>query len=379
MPAAKVNRSQITDAGLEELIGLTSLRHLGLRASRVTDQGLNDCLPDLQNVESLDLAYMDISDRALSGLSMLSSLTELNLRHTGISADGIVSLAEKHWQNLERLNVANTAIADSTLVELPEIFQPTHLNMKDTAVTDAGIRQLSDHRRLESLVLSCCEVSDDGVRSLEELPALKWLNLKSTSVTDDSFVWLSDTKLEHLGLSITQITDAGMPTVADFANLKSLDLTDTKVGNRGMRFLKDASDIETLYLEDSNVTGEGLSALAELPNLKTLSLSPRFQGDAMKSLCQLVKLRHLGIFDRTQVVDALQDRESLKTLLLAEPGDIAKGLKQLTGLRWLLILTKEPDIELLRSYREAVPACSVRFFTKADKARETFRAIARNF
>ena len=378
MQAADVIRSQITNDGLGELTGLTSLSYLGVRASQITDEGLNEYLPEMKVLSNLDLSYLDISDEALNGLSALSQLTKLNLEHTGISADGVVSLTETHWQNLKRLNVANTAINNNALAKFPEIFQPISLNVKDTAVTDAGIEYFSDLRELEYLVLSECDVSDDGVRILEYLDKLKRLNLRSTKVTDDCLVWLSSTNLERLELRNTNVTDAGMPTIADFPKLRSLDLTMTAVSNRGIRFFQEASHLDTLYLERSKVTGDGLHALKALPNLRALSVSPKDPGgDAMKSLLQLQTLQHLAIFDNTPVTGLLPGLRLLKSLLIVEPDEtILKDLRVLQNLRWLLILTEQPNVELLNKYRDALPSCSIRFYLYENTARRDFRSLA---
>jgi Leucine-rich repeat (LRR) protein len=86
-----VNRTQITDAGLEHLKGLTSLTTLGLRGPQITDAGLEH----LKGLTSLTTLYLDgpqITDAGLEHLKRLTSLTTLDLRSTQITDAGLAEI-----------------------------------------------------------------------------------------------------------------------------------------------------------------------------------------------------------------------------------------------------------------------------------------------
>lgn len=376
MPAAQVTRNLITDAALEYLTELPSLHRLSLQATRVTDSGLEAWLPELQQLSSLDLSFLDISDAGLDSLSCLKWIEKLNLRHTAVSSAAVVDLVQEKGHSLKWLNLSNTPVHDVTLAEFPGVFNPQNLNLADTAVTDAGLRHLALLNELESLSLSLCDISDDGIRSLAASPGLRVLELFNTRVSDDSLVWLSDSGLQHLGLALTQVSDSGMPTVCDFEKLNSLDLAQTQVSTRGARFLGAAENLQSLYLEDSDVSGEGLKFLTNLP-LRTLSMTARYTNTEMYRLAQFHELRHLAVLDHTSIRDVVKRLTKLKTLLLVEPGDILRELSCLRELRFLLLVEQNPDFERRVALRDALPWCSVRFYRTRQKAIRYFRHMSR--
>ena len=151
------------------------------------------------------------------------------------------------------------------------------------------------------------------------------------------------------------------------------------MSNRGLSLLGDAANIDTLYLEHSQVDADGIPALEQLPKLKTLSLTPKRHSVALVALRNLNELQHLAIFDSTEVTVFLRHLPKLKSLLLREPGEIATELAALKTLRWLIVLTKEPNPQRLRAYRRAAPSCNVRSYTSVTEARRAFRRLAENF
>lgn len=95
--------SQITGLAFPILTRLTSLSSLNLSDSKITDAALV-CLIPLTNLQSLDLSYTTtITDEAVASLSLLKSLTELNLDNWSVilSAERLFSLTS--LQHLESL------------------------------------------------------------------------------------------------------------------------------------------------------------------------------------------------------------------------------------------------------------------------------------
>jgi hypothetical protein len=68
------------------------------------------------------------------------------------------------------------------------------------------------------------------------------------------------------------ITDVGMPAIAQMTGLRSLDLSHTMLEDVGLEHLPALSDLEELYLGGDMITGINLNFLKLLPKLKKLSL-----------------------------------------------------------------------------------------------------------
>jgi len=107
--------TQVTDAGLVHLKGLTKLQQLDLLDTQVTDAGLVH-LKGLTKLKLLGLSRTQVSD---AGLVHLNGLT-----------------------NLEVLALENTQVTDAGLVHLKGLTKLGLLDLSDTQVTDAGVAEL---------------------------------------------------------------------------------------------------------------------------------------------------------------------------------------------------------------------------------------------
>jgi hypothetical protein len=82
----------LTDAGVKELVALTSLTWLDLHARNVTDAGFNE-LGALKNLTQLHLNRAKITDAGLKGIVTLPKLAQLTLSYTSITDAGLSELA----------------------------------------------------------------------------------------------------------------------------------------------------------------------------------------------------------------------------------------------------------------------------------------------
>ena len=89
----------LTDAGLAQIKGMTTLTRLHLEQTKVTDKGLAN-LKGLVNLEYLNLYGTEITDRGLEELAGLSKLKSLYLWQTKATEGGVGKL-KKALPNLE--------------------------------------------------------------------------------------------------------------------------------------------------------------------------------------------------------------------------------------------------------------------------------------
>ena len=120
--------SEVSDAGLKHLRGMTQLKSLSLYGDGdVTDAGLDD-LKGLTQLQKLKLGYTQITD---AGLPKLAGLTEL-----------------------QSLDLSSTRVTDAGLTHLTGLTQLHSLDLSFTHVTDQGIRHLQK-------ALPKCEIKAD--------------------------------------------------------------------------------------------------------------------------------------------------------------------------------------------------------------------------
>lgn len=91
-------------------------------------------------IESLDLARTQISDAGLKALSGMSALRELHLENTGISDAALDHVAG--LKNLEYLNVYGTKVSDAGLLKLAGLSKLKSLYVWQSKVTDKGVTAL---------------------------------------------------------------------------------------------------------------------------------------------------------------------------------------------------------------------------------------------
>jgi hypothetical protein len=111
-----LNRTPLTDKGLEPLCGLAGLKVLDLRGARhLTDAGLGH-LKGLDRLEILYLSYTKVGDAGLAHLKGLKRLLRLELVGTGVTDAGL-----EHLHGLDKL---------------------VYVEIDRTAVTPAGVQNL---------------------------------------------------------------------------------------------------------------------------------------------------------------------------------------------------------------------------------------------
>ena len=86
---------QITDAGLKNIAGMTSLTKLSLDGTNITDAGLKH-LADMQKLQVLVLSDTKVTDEGMKELTKLKSLQQVNVINTKVTSDGETIL--KRWK-----------------------------------------------------------------------------------------------------------------------------------------------------------------------------------------------------------------------------------------------------------------------------------------
>lgn len=111
--------SNVTDAGLSQLQGMTDLEQLSLMNTQITDAGLTH-LKGLNRLKSLHLSNAQITDAGLRHLNGLTTLKFLSLDNTQITDAGLTHL--KGLVRLEYLDLGSNQITDADVVRLEREF-----------------------------------------------------------------------------------------------------------------------------------------------------------------------------------------------------------------------------------------------------------------
>ncbi len=129
------------DADCQKLAKLADLVHLDLGKCQITDAGL-DHLVGLTQLESLTIEdNQSITDAGIAKLATLTKLNSLNVGTTKIT-DKSLEIAGK-LPALEKLSIAHAAdITDAGLSNLDGLKNLKEVWLPGTAVTPAGVKKL---------------------------------------------------------------------------------------------------------------------------------------------------------------------------------------------------------------------------------------------
>ena len=102
-----------------------------------------------------------------------TSIRHLVINATSVSEDAMVATLPK-MVNLKKLNLSETAITDNGIHAITQLQELEYLNLFGTEVTDAGIAKLKTLTQLRKLYLWDSKATQAGVDALQkELPSLE--------------------------------------------------------------------------------------------------------------------------------------------------------------------------------------------------------------
>ncbi len=170
-----MERTHITNRGLEVLGKLPNLYLLRLSGTVITDEGLKP-LAAAPKLGWLELEDTAITDKGLAHIGQMKQLHTLYLRGTKISNDGLTQL--RNLSNLRALALDRTAITDEGLValaEFPGLQGIEHLYLSQTRVADAGMKYLDSLANLRGVALDGTRVTKAMVAKIKARPTVYWI------------------------------------------------------------------------------------------------------------------------------------------------------------------------------------------------------------
>ena len=225
--------TSVGDAGLAQLIGL-ELQSLSLDSTQVTDEGLSH-VAKIQSLEGVSLSNTQVTDAGLAGLQQIPRLKGLGLDSTQVTDEGLSHLTQ--FKRLEGLSLCNTPI------------------------TDGGLARLQQMPCLRNLTLGGPRISDATVALVGQLRGLRYLSLRDTRITDAAIKHLKTLPLNFLLLDSIQVSDAGLPALAQLGSLEWLHLSNMQITDAGLQQLKGMAKLRELHLRGTRVTAAGAAVL----------------------------------------------------------------------------------------------------------------------
>ena len=388
--------NQMTDEILADVARVDGIVGLRLNGSRgVTDEGLRQ-LAGMTTLKRLDISGTSITDRGLEALRHLPALENLSLAGTAISDAGARELA--HCHALVRLDLGWTRTGDGAIRALAGKRALTHLT-SGVGVTDAGIPLLHELPVFKSwqggdvwngLTSYDSEpnhlnirgpFTDHGMQQMRGLDGLAGLNI------DDSHLGITAAALAPL-VSLPNLTwlgvdakDDWMPYIAQMPALRFLGIQDTVAGDDGFVALGRSQTIERIWgRRCHNLRSRGFRALAHMPRLRGLSVSCLNVDDSaiatLPTFPSLIELMPMDIPDAGyRHIGKCERLESLVLMYCRDTTDAAT--EHITGLRnlksyfnsYTTITDRTPELLSTMDSLEGITFDTCHYLTNAGVAR----------
>ena len=204
---------QITDQGMSAIRDWKHLRHLNLRGTRISN-GAMAIIGTLPELESVDVAYTQITAVGLDALSSLTRLKDLSLSilggfrgSSGKTNDAALEILRllPTLQTLDlggphsgaggKLGHATAPMSSSLPTAVSQLKDLRVLKLTYSEIDANGLQILSALPNLQKLLLNESEYVDDkAVAQLAQYPSLKYVDVQGTKVTQAGVTALQKAK-----------------------------------------------------------------------------------------------------------------------------------------------------------------------------------------
>lgn len=301
-------------------------------------------LTEVKTLKRLDLSLTYVSDRGVERVKRLEQLEDLNLYAAEFITDAALAFLRGH-RRLETLNLRGTDVTDTSLAYIAALPSLKALDISFTQITDVGLEHLAPLARLEDLNLGGNKISGVGLHVLKLLPNLKRLSFYGIQRRNAGWCWapvVTDLELDTIALlagledlNVGLGVGLGAPRPSDLGpadgEAECRIAGGTRITDLGLSKLAKLKKLRRLDLSGAAVTSAGLRTLAQLPDLERLNLwnVKGIDDSAAGHLAALSKLAILDLSD-TAVSDDMLGRlgklPALKRLYVSETNVTAAGV-----------------------------------------------------
>ncbi len=298
----------------------------------------------IKTLKRLDLSLTYVSDRGVERLKALDQLEDLNLSSAEFITDAAVAFLRGHRQ-LKALNLRGTDVTDTSLTYVAELPQLKSLDIAFTQITDVGLEHLASLAQLEELDLGGDKISGVGLHVLKLLPKLRKLSFYGIQRRNAGWCWapvVTDLELDtiallggleelNVGFGValgtsrpddlgaadgeaecriaggTRVTDLGLSKLASLKKLRHLDVSGAAITANGVRTIAAFRELRRLSVWNVKAIDDAAAApLETLANLTSLDLSNTQVGDeTLRRLAKLPNLRRLYVSETNVTAGAI--------------------------------------------------------------------------
>jgi hypothetical protein len=201
-------------------------------------------------------------------------------------------LSKLDGRNVTELSCKESRFNDEDLNSLANFPKLQGLNLSSTRITNKGLAMLLlKAPDLHSLVInSCPSITDDAFAALVKMPHLQALDLRQDAIGAKGISWLGKSKLVHIKISGTNVTDEDLKVIGQNKNLRELFLDGCHhITGTGFKYLT-SLPLKFLDIGDCKLSPGTLSAFRRAePNCRLLYTREKFVGGQVVGVMDLFK------------------------------------------------------------------------------------------
>lgn len=228
-------------------------------------------------------------------------VVKLNVR--GIKHCTELSRVLKSGEHIETLDLGETDVDDKFLRELSPLKRIRILLVDRTSITAKGLKRILSNS-IENLALDSMSQFEAGsLGTLGSLPNLRVLSVRDNRLDKRDVAWiLEHSSIRHLDLSKSQVPNGAVAELLSSPRLEILDASNLKLGE--VRWPTARTRLEHLNLSDSDITNEQLVGIGRLRELTFLSLNgTTISAPGVAEVAKLPKLKSLQLINCKKVDD----------------------------------------------------------------------------
>ncbi len=293
---------------------LTLICELPFEQLHLTGQDFADdhlaVLAKTKSIGTLRIELTSCTDAGLANLARCPDLRMLHLFGGGFTPAGFVHLGK--IPGLFQLMFGGQNFTEEHVEALAGLPELKFISVQDCRVTGTGFRSFRGKSQVNSLTLIACPFNAAGIDALGEgLPDLAQLFVSSVPINDDALGGFRKLKrLQTLQLVMTNVTDAGLPVIAEMTSLQGLTLNGARLNGTGFREIAGKMpNLSVCNLCQTQLNDEGLQhLLAAAPRLDNLLIANTAVTDeGLKKLKDAETPRHLMLSKNQFSAEALDE------------------------------------------------------------------------
>lgn len=274
-----LNLRPASDGALIGIKELKQLRELEVDGQCAYESGFKgtafDELAALENLEFVTVLSAECTDASIAQIAKIKSLRRFNLSPSQ-------SLTEKCFKpfkeaiRLKSLRLGSFAKQDDAMADIAQIPNLEELDLRScNSLTSTGVGYLAS-TKLQSLVLvGCVYIDDEAAKSIAQIKTLKHLDLGAgvQLITLEGYKAIATLTLERLEMMGNfSIGDDEVAALCAIKTLKYLDISITNVTDKCVDSLAKLTNLETLKIFETVVTQTALDRLKKsTPKLEIIT------------------------------------------------------------------------------------------------------------